>query len=341
MQLFTSLRDEVIHSSVSLGTVTYEYALENLFPLLNRFGEQRKVQSRKFYERLQRDILAGCVVPPITIAIINQRLSRSTNVEQIRAFAEQNIHQAYVLDGLQRLNTLHRAHEEGELDLTKQLPLSVIVAERYDFLLYRMITLNNGQKPMTARHQIEMLTSGLFDVQRLNIQVVTEKDTENTKIVGAFKRSDVSEAYIAFMSNSLHNQNTRIIESKLDEILVGKVMESDVLQSDVSFSSVLDEVDRLSANEDAKNWLRLANNLIGFAVGAKASLQSLKGVSPTRFAELVEIFEETFRSLETSKVNVGKVRRDFAHKFISDIEAFQHYDADEFSEEFIQLTMTM
>ena len=32
-----------------------------------------------------------------------------------------------------------------------------------DRLLYRMITLNNGQKPMTARHQIEILASNIFD----------------------------------------------------------------------------------------------------------------------------------------------------------------------------------
>lgn len=339
MQLYMTIRDDVIRSSVSLGTVSYGYALEQLYPLLNRFGEQRKIQSKKFYQRLRSDILKGCVVPPITVAIVSKQMCDSVDVAEIKRFAEENIEQAYILDGLQRLNTLNDAATTGLLDMDKSLPLSFIVAEKYDFLLYRMITLNNGQKPMTARHQIEMLTSGLVETERSNIQIVSEKETESARFVGAFRRSDISEAYIAFMSDSLHNQNARIIESKLDEILVGKVMESNIFEAEVSFSDILDEVNRLSTNEGVKSWLRLGNNLIGFAVGAKQSLPCLKSVDPDKFFDLTRMFEDTFRSLETSKVNVGKVRREFALKFISEIAAFQDFDEERFVEEFIELTM--
>lgn len=50
-----------------------------------------------------------------------------------------------------------------------------------DRLLYRMITLNNGQKPMSARHQIEILASNMFDFDKLPILAVSEKNKSNKK----------------------------------------------------------------------------------------------------------------------------------------------------------------
>ena len=44
---------------------------------------------------------------------------------------------------------------------------NLLICESMDRLLYRMITLNNGQKPMSARHQIEILAGNIFDFDHL------------------------------------------------------------------------------------------------------------------------------------------------------------------------------
>jgi len=71
IEIFSTDKDEVIRSLVATGRVKYEFALENLLPLLDRFGEQRKKQSRSFYTRLKADIITGCIMPPITLAFVN------------------------------------------------------------------------------------------------------------------------------------------------------------------------------------------------------------------------------------------------------------------------------
>ena len=70
MEIFSVDRDGVVNATVSLGKTNYRYALDSILPLIDRFSEQRDVQNPKFYERLRRDILRRCLIPPITLAFI-------------------------------------------------------------------------------------------------------------------------------------------------------------------------------------------------------------------------------------------------------------------------------
>ncbi len=337
--VYSVVKDEVIRSVVATGVTTYKYALASLFPLIDKFEEQRKVQRKKFYERLKADILRGCVMPPITLAFVNPAHASDLDADNIQAFVEANISEGYILDGMQRLNTLRDASDEIGFNLDGSISVNVIIAERYDLLLYRMITLNNGQKPMTARHQIEMLTKGVLNIDHPDMVIVSEKDTETTKPHGAFRKSDIAAAYTAFLTNSVNNENSRIIESKLDEILVGKVMDSDLTTSEVSFSDILDQVARFSADSTARDWLRLGNNLVGFAVGAKRSFSQLRVISKEHFRILTEAFEDAFSALNVSKINVGKFRRELSMYFFANLDRYQDADADELSRVFFEKTM--
>lgn len=60
------------------------------------------------------------------------------------------------------LNTLSRI-DADKLDMSRILYCNILISDSMDRLLYRMITLNNGQKPMSARHQIEILAGNIFD----------------------------------------------------------------------------------------------------------------------------------------------------------------------------------
>ncbi len=332
--------DEVIKSVFSAGVTTYAYALENISPLLDRFSEQRKAQSKKFYERLRADIISGCVMPPITIAFVSDELSVGASAEEVSSFVNREIPQGYILDGMQRMLSLRDSAEMEGFQPDRPIYLNIVIAEKYDLLLYRMITLNNGQKPMTARHQIEMLTKGALDLSTVKFTVATEKQTENTKITNAFRMSDVAEAYTAYLSNSLHNQNSKIIESKLDEILVGRVMSSDVTSSKFSFSEIMTEVGRLQQDTHVRDWLRQLNNLIGFTVGAKTSLSYLQKMSPSEMHECIVLFEKAFDLINPSKVNVGKFRRELSAFFIRRIDVHKDTALERLEELFVEETIT-
>ncbi len=332
--------DAVIKSAFISAVTNFNYAIDNIFPLLDRFGEQRKAQSKKFYDRLRNDIVSGCVMPPITLAFVNPDLSSENNPHTLSDFINKNIVDGYILDGMQRMITLKDASGMDGYLGNRTLYVNVIVAERYDLLLYRMITLNNGQKPMTARHQIEMLTKGAVDLSGSNLEVVSEKQTEGTKIRNAFRMSDIAEAYTAYLSDSLHNQNTKIIETKLDEILVGRVMESDITNEQYTFSDILAEIARLQAIDQNKDWLRQVNNIIGFTVGAKRSLADLRSLSPDNFREKISTFEAAFDAINTSKVNVGKYRRELSRLYIEKIAELGSFDQSQLEELFFDETMT-
>jgi hypothetical protein len=265
-------------------------------------------------------------MPPITLAFVDADNSANLEPRSVANFINGNIANGYILDGMQRLTTLRDASEDPEFNPNRSLQVNVIIAERYDLLLYRMITLNNGQRPMTARHQIEMLTKGMLDTEGLSIPIVWEKEQEAVK--GGFKRADIAEAYTAFLTNSVNNQNSRIIETKLDEILVGKVMDSNITESEVSFHDILELVEGFSEDISAREWLRLGNNLIGFSVGAKDSYETLKRLSAEDFGNAAKTFDSAFEAINVSKINVGKTRRELSALMVRGIDQYVGADTE-------------
>jgi hypothetical protein len=341
MQIFDVQTDLVIKSAVASGRTDYRDALARFFPLIDRFDEQRKLQRPKFYERLKGDIVAGCIMPPITLAFIHKYIEDVDSAGKMFEFINNNVSEGYILDGMQRLNTLNAAQGDENFDSSRPIYMNVIVASKYDLLLYRMITLNNGQKPMTVRHQVEMLTGNLLkklltDQALNNIEIISEKETQSSSPRGAFKLSDVSAAYLAFLTGSAHNQNSRFIEEKLDEILVGKVMASGAIDSDVSFQDVISEIDRLSSDSDAKEWLRNENNLIGFTLGCKVNFQEVAKIPPKELSAMCRDFDRAFAAINPSKVNVGKFRRELSMEFVKVVDKRPSLEA--LTEMFFDLT---
>ena len=93
-----------------------------------------------------------------------------------------------------------------------------------DSLLYRMITLNNGQRPMTMRHQVEILMEQV-DFSGTSLKIRTEKEGGIRK-EGYFRRADVVLAYLAFLSGSTTVDTQKLIQERLDQILAAKVLEA-------------------------------------------------------------------------------------------------------------------
>lgn len=115
LEIFSVDKDHVVDAIVATGRSNYRFALANLVPLVNRLAIQRRVQNPRFYERLKRDILKRCIMPAITLAFVVEEHDHLNDVASLQQYVLDNIKDAFVLDGIQRLSTLERAYTDADV----------------------------------------------------------------------------------------------------------------------------------------------------------------------------------------------------------------------------------
>ena len=326
LSFFTLDTDAVIDGFVVTAATQYKFAIEKFLPLIGRLDIQRDALNTKFYSRLEDDIVRGCVMPPITIAMIYSFPERRRSKEYIEEFISGNIENAFVLDGIQRLNTLRRAALKADFDASRPIHVNFIIASSRDRLLYRMITLNNGQKPMSARHQIDVLADAFFDFDGIDLKLVAEKGKGRVRAPESFKKADFVKGYVAYLSGSVNIDNQKIIEEKMDELIASKIIDSDIPTSNVEFMDVVELINKFSKTDFLRDWIRSQNTFIGFCVGAKTSAVLLKSLKTDAIEKSVRNFEEAFSSINVSKVNLGKVRRELVSFYIQNYSALSKLD---------------
>lgn len=329
IEYFTLDTDTVIEGFVVTAATNYKYALQNFTPLIGRLDIQRDALKTKFYSRLEEDIVSGCVMPPITLALIHTFGSRSRSKDAIANYISKNIKNAFVLDGIQRLSTLQRASTNKNFNSKRTLHVNFIIAGSRDRLLYRMITLNNGQKPMSARHQIDVLADSFFDFEDHAIKLVAEKGKGRVRAPDTFNKADFVKGYVAYLSESVNIDNQKIIEEKMDELIAFKIIDSNIPTRAIEFSDIVDLINKFSVSANLKNWIRNQNNFIGFCVGAKNSVEILRTTELSVVEGAVANFETAFTGVNISKVNVSKVRRELVSKFIEDFDKLKNLDENE------------
>jgi len=331
MEIYSIDTDKVINAYFLTGRITYQYALDNLVALIDKLDIQRRFQNESFYKRLEIDFQEGCITPAITIAFIKPvDLANVPDIPKLKDEIIRQIEHAFVLDGIQRLNTLKRvaAREDNTLDKNKFLYLNIIICPSRDNLLYRMVTLNNGQKPMTARHQIEILAESIYDFASYSFKIFTEKEniSKNEK---AFKKSDILNSYISFLSNSTNLDNKKIIEDKLDELVARKIIESKIENDTINFNNILSLIDRMTKSDTLFSWLSNGNNLIGFCVGLRSSFIQFNAYHNDELEIAIETFERAFKNINVSTIKLSRERRRLASFYISKISQLIEVDSDE------------
>ena len=310
--------DKVINSIVLNAETNYSYAIERLYPLIDKYESQRKLQNKKFYDRLRKDLVNGCLMPALTLAFVEPKVDFPLDSDgkiEAEDYINKNIGHGYILDGMQRLNTLNSV--KNNVDPEQKLYLSIIISKKKDMLLYRMITLNNGQKPMSPRHQIEVLTEELLDYDTKNINVQTEKQKESNPIKGSYDMADVAKSYLAFFTGNVNNENNKIISEKMDEIILGRIMSREVIEREVQFEDVIKFMDKMAENSENKKWFGVSNNMIGFSVGFSECHEYISNLTIDEFKSHIEAFDQAFSSINPSKVNLGKFRRNLSHKYFA------------------------
>lgn len=338
MKIYDIDYDLVIDAVVALGSITYQEAIEKLVPLISKTEFQRKLQDIKFYKKLERDIEKGCIMPPITIAFVDKDINNNSSKEQISKFFNDNFGISFVLDGIQRLNTLSRISKSETIDLSKKLYLNVIFSDSVDKLLYRMITLNNGQKPMTPRHQVEVMMANVYDFDKMGIEVQTEKERAKKVKMNSFNKSDLVQAYLAYMANSPMVDNKKIIQEKMDELIVNKIVSASPIENDSSFENVIKALAKFQESPICLKWLKQANNLVGFAVGMKTSSEVVEKLSVNEFENSIITFDKAFSDFNPSKIKMGKLRRELSYDYFKNYAKLKDLDSLELLEYFSDLT---
>lgn len=318
------LKDEVLGAIYWVGRTNYRFAIEYLYPLIQSLGTQRGLQNPSFYSRLRNDLKVGCVVPPITLAFITE--SSLDKIDEL--FINDNIQDGFVLDGIQRLNAIHSASEEifdedaKKIFLERILHLNVIVSPSMDRLLYRMITLNNGQKPMSPRHQIDILSETIFDFESLTLKNQSHKDRQKSANRLSIQRSDIVKGYIAYLSNTTAIDNKLIIEEKMDNLIAERIIYSDMSMQKFEFIDVLKWISCVCEEKEINSWFVSSNNFIGFCVAARNNFEFLKEVNSDSFEKIILRFESIFSGFDKRKIKVGDFRRRMVAEYFGDLRKF-------------------
>ena len=195
----------------------------------NAFQRKKVKSGGKTYDLLRDDLVQGCVIPPIILAVsgaygkeldelVKQAVlegERFPRWADIYGFIEKAAQdgELLILDGLQRTLTIHGILNRGEGNFTiaqinslraSKIRIEVYVGLSKPGILYRMLTLNTGQTPMSFRHQLEILYNDYIDNADLpdGIQVVREVDDARARGVTKYKYADVIDMFYAYSTGS-------------------------------------------------------------------------------------------------------------------------------------------
>lgn len=206
--------DKRINSTNLYVEITFGEYLSFARDIINNNDLQRKRvrTSKTVYSLLKDDLKQGCIMPPLVLAVVQNDTIEPSKVEDIELleYMKQNTKQVLILDGLQRTYTLIDADAEMKIEqpeeyvdfLSYKLRLEIYIGINKFGILYRMLTLNTGQTPMTARHQLEMLYKDLLFTDMGEIRLVTDvmDKPDPSKLEFAFK--NVIDGFNSFLNRN-------------------------------------------------------------------------------------------------------------------------------------------
>lgn len=211
MVIMSNIYDYRIKSTNLYIETTFGEYLQYAKDLIKNNDLQRKrvKTSQTVYSLLKEDLLNGCVIPPLVLAVMSDddRL-KSIESDELQDYIKSNKEKVLILDGLQRTHTLIAA----EIDALKQkkernfynykLRLEVYVNINKFGVLYRMLTLNTGQTPMSVRHQIEMLYSDMLDKEVNGVKLITEVEGAAYADKNEFVFKNAIDGFNSYMNRS-------------------------------------------------------------------------------------------------------------------------------------------
>lgn len=170
----------------------------------NAYQRNRVSRSNSVYSLLKEDILKGCIIPPIVLAS-TASLDNQINDEERLAEVLEDSDNLKILDGLQRTLSIIEVYRSNQEHFAREEYLvraEVYLSISETGILYRMLTLNTGQTPMTLRHQLEILFSKYSGGNLDGINILKETDEESVRSTADYRFSDLIEGYNSFLEKN-------------------------------------------------------------------------------------------------------------------------------------------
>ncbi|WP_028667019.1 hypothetical protein [Runella zeae] len=208
------VKDKMYDNRIDSLNLLIETTLEEYFSLSkdildkNEFQRRRVKSSSSVYSLLKNDLRAGCVIPPIVLALsIAAKPKQDETDEDLVSTINQHKEKLIILDGLQRTYTIRdlvnelneRSDPEKDNILKRKLRVEVYIGINKLGILYRMLTLNTGQTPMSSRHQIEIIYSDYIQNGIEGITLLTEVDGDTPNKTGEYKFRDIIEGFTSYL----------------------------------------------------------------------------------------------------------------------------------------------
>lgn len=204
----------------------------------NEFQRNRVRSSKTVYSLLKDDLIKGCMMPPLVLAIRDSHLNTDElDDKKLISFIMHNTEKVSILDGLQRTYTLMDAKKKvsESRDIAPDfdnhhLRLEIYVNINRFGVLYRMLTLNTGQTPMSARHQLEMLYHDYLNIDIDGIKLISDRDGHANPSENEFKFNDVISGFISYT-----NRDEKLIDRQglLDNICMVENMAKENIDTDL------------------------------------------------------------------------------------------------------------
>lgn len=179
----------------------------------NPLQRRRVKQSSTVYALLREDIKKGCIIPPLVLALYEGSEPDINDItdDYLNGIISSRSKDLIILDGLQRTYTLldvkKELEESGDEELldfviNNDLRIELYIGLNRLGILYRMLTLNTGQTPMSLRHQIEILYSDYLKHPIDEITFITETDDTRATNLNEYKFSDVIEGFNSYLERN-------------------------------------------------------------------------------------------------------------------------------------------
>ncbi len=211
MKIASHLYDARIEASnvlVEMSIAEYENLIKNV--LRNNIFQRKRVRSSKtVYALLKHDLMRECVIPPVVLALTSgaEEYNKDTEESLILQIQENSDH-LVILDGLQRTHTildlldeLRSSNDEAGIYKLEnaRLRVEIYIGLNRLGILYRMLTLNTGQTPMSLRQQIEILYLDYLGTSIEGVELVREADGKAANKPNQYNFKDVIEGFNAYL----------------------------------------------------------------------------------------------------------------------------------------------
>ena len=212
------LINKIFDSRIQAYNMLFEINLEDYLNISktiieeNQFQRRRVKSSSTIYSLLKNDLMIGCIIPPIVLALSKNAddidVTKNTSDHEIIELINKHIKDLIILDGLQRTYTIRDLFKDLEKNENKTI-LSKVKSKKIRIeiylglnklgILYRMLTLNTGQTPMSIRHQIEILYSDYLNQDIDGIKLLLEVDDKSPQKLGEYKFKDIIEGFNSYL----------------------------------------------------------------------------------------------------------------------------------------------